>query len=139
MALTDHEITLIQSTFRQIVPIADSTGELFYNRLFELDPSLRSMFPADMANQNVKMLQMIGAAVASLKDMDVITAQIRALGARHIDYGVKDEHYDTLGEALLWALEHVLGDDFTPEVKTAWVDVYRLLKATALEGTSDTA
>ncbi len=134
MSLSEHEITLVQNTFAQVEPIAGTAADLFYKRLFEIDPSLRPLFPENMQDQKRKLMQMISVAVNGLKHLDEIIPAIQALGARHTGYGVKAEHYDTVGAALLWTLEQGLQDAFTPEVKAAWTTVYGLLATTALEG-----
>lgn len=120
-------ISAVQDTFAKVEPIADKAAVLFYGRLFELDPSLKPMFKGDMSEQGAKLMRMIGIAVRGLTDLDSIVPAVQNLGVRHVAYGVKDEHYDTVGAALLWTLEQGLGDDFTPEVKQAWTDVYTLL------------
>lgn len=119
--------TLVQGTWAQVVPIADQAAALFYGRLFELDPSLRGMFHGDMAEQGKKLMTMLGLAVAGLDDLGKLEPALAALGARHVGYGVADEHYDTVGAALLWTLEKGLGPEFTPEVKEAWATVYGML------------
>jgi hemoglobin-like flavoprotein len=119
--------TLVQGTWAQVVPIADQAAALFYGRLFELDPKLRPMFHGDIAEQGKKLMTMLGLAVAGLDDLDKLKPALHALGGRHVDYGVADEHYDTVGAALLWTLEKGLGPEFTPEVKEAWAAVYGVL------------
>ena len=120
-------ISAVQGTFAKVEPIADKAAVLFYGRLFELDPSLKPMFKGDMSEQGAKLMRMLGIAVRGLTDLDSIVPAVENLGVRHVAYGVKDEHYATVGAALLWTLEQGLGDDFTPEVKQAWTDVYTLL------------
>ena len=123
-------IDAVQSTFAKVEPIAPQAAELFYGRLFELDPSLKPMFKGNMEEQGAKLMRMIGIAVRGLNDLGSIVPAVQNLGVRHIEYGVKDEHYDTVGAALLWTLEQGLGDDFTPDVKQAWTDVYTVLATT---------
>ncbi len=127
------EIALVKNSFRQIVPIADQAAALFYARLFELDPSLRRLFRGDMTEQGRKLMAMIAAAVAALEKLDSLVPAVRALGARHGGYGVTEDHYATVGAALLWTLEKGLGPEFTPEVRAAWVSVYSLLANTMIE------
>jgi hemoglobin-like flavoprotein len=128
--LTAAQKTLVQTSFATIVPIADDAAVLFYQRLFELDASLGSMFPADMFEQRKKLLQMLAAAVKGLDRLDQLVPVLENLGRRHSSYGVHDAHYETVGAALLWALEAGLGDAFTPEVKAAWTAVYGLIAST---------
>jgi nitric oxide dioxygenase len=128
--LTAAQKTLVQDSFAAIVPIADDAAVLFYQRLFELDPSLRAMFPANMFEQRKKLLQMLAAAVKGLDNLDRLVPVLEDLGRRHAGYGVLDAHYDTVGAALLWALQAGLGDGFTPAVKEAWTTVYGLIAST---------
>jgi hemoglobin-like flavoprotein len=125
--MTPEKIDLVQSTFRKVVPISDSAAELFYARLFELDPSLKPLFKGDMKVQGKKLMQMIGTAVASLKDLPTLVPIVEALGRKHVGYGVKPEYYDTVGAALIWTLGKGLGDAFTEEAKAAWIETYTTL------------
>ena len=128
--MTSREITLIQESFRQVLPGLDSAATLFYARLFELDPSLRPMFRGDMKEQGRKLMQMLALAVTSLSQLDKLVPAVRAMGARHAGYGVREEHYATVGAALLWTLEKGLGPSFTDEVRVAWTKAYTLLADT---------
>jgi hemoglobin-like flavoprotein len=125
--MTPRQIDLVQQTFSQVKPIASAAAGMFYARLFQLDPSLRSMFRSDMGQQGQMLMGMIGAAVGGLRNLESLSPVVRQLGARHIKYGVRAEHYDTVGVALLWTLEQGLGDDFTKEVRDAWAAAYGLL------------
>ncbi|HEY1109702.1 MAG TPA: globin family protein [Opitutaceae bacterium] len=131
--MSPAETTLVQDTFRQIVPIADQAAALFYARLFELDPELRPLFRGDMREQGRKLMAMIATAVAALDRLDALVPAVRQLGARHAGYGVREEHYATVGAALLWTLEKGLGAAFTPAVRDAWSGTYSLLANTMIE------
>jgi hemoglobin-like flavoprotein len=125
MSITVEQKKLVQETWEKVVPIADTAAELFYGRLFEIDPELRPMFKhADMKEQKLKLLQMLGMAVKGLDNLDQLIPAVENLGRRHFGYGVKASHYDTVGDALLWTLEKGLGKDFTPEVLDAWTQTY---------------
>ena len=117
--MTPAQIELVQDSFRKVLPIKDTAGELFYNQLFTLDPELRPLFPEDLKPQIQKLMSMIATAVGGLTKLETI-----------VGYGVKDKDYDTVGAALLWTLEKGLGDAFTPETKAAWAACYGLLAAT---------
>ena len=125
--VTNRQKALVQESFATVAQIADDAAALFYRRLFEIDPSLRHMFRGDMAEQRRKLMQMLTAAVKGLDRLEQLVPVVEDLGRRHDGYGVKDEHYETVGAALLWTLEKGLGDAFTPEVKEAWATVYGLL------------
>ena len=123
-------IELVQGTFKQVVPIADKAAEIFYTKLFDLDPQLKPLFKGDMKEQGAKLMSMIGTAVSGLTNLDAIVPAVQNLGKGHVVYGVKDSHYDTVGSALIYTLDKGLGEAFTPDVKDAWVEVYTLLATT---------
>jgi hemoglobin-like flavoprotein len=126
--MTPIQKELVQSTWKQVAPIADAAAVLFYNRLFEIDPSTKPLFnETDLPRQRKKLMQIIGTAVTSLNRLDALVPVVEDLGRRHAGYGVKDEHYDSVGAALLWTLEQGLGEAWTPDVKTAWTETYVLL------------
>jgi len=125
-----EQVKLVQDSFAKVLPIADKAAELFYGKLFELDPDLKPMFKGDMTEQGRKLMSMIRTAVNGLNDLSSIVPAVEDLGVRHIGYGVTDHHYNTVAEALLWTLEQGLGDAFTPETKSAWIEVYGLLAST---------
>lgn len=131
--MSPAEISLVKESFRKVVPIADQAAVLFYARLFELDPSLRPLFRGDMTEQGRKLMTMISAAVGALDRLETIVPVVRQLGVRHAGYGVKEEHYATVGAALLWTLEKGLGPAFTPAVRTAWTNTYTLLANTMID------
>jgi hemoglobin-like flavoprotein len=115
---------LVQTSFAQVRPIADAAAALFYSRLFELDPKLRSLFKGDMEEQGRKLMEMLGLAVKGLDRPETLLPALTALGRRHAGYGVVEHDYETVGEALLWTLEQGLGPSFTPEVREAWTALY---------------
>src|ERR1043165_2187986 len=136
-APTAGDIALVRRTFDLVVPIVGVTADLFYERLFYMAPSLRRMFPEDMRDQKRKLMMMLAMAVNGLSDLDTLAPPLMHLGARHAGYGVKDHHYKAVGEALIWALERGLADQFTPEVERAWVRVYLLVAATMQAGADE--
>ena len=125
--MTPQQIDLVQQTFADIKPIAPAAAELFYSRLFMLDPSLRKMFTGDMGKQGQMLMSVIGTSVNGLRNLEALSPVVRHLGSRHVGYGVKDEHYATVGSALLWTLQIGLKEKFTPEVREAWAAAYTLL------------
>jgi hemoglobin-like flavoprotein len=125
--MNSQQIRLVQETFEYVTPIADTAADLFYQRLFELDPSLRPLFKGDLKQQKTKLMQTLSAVARGLHQIEKLIPAVEQLGRRHVAYGVKDEHYQTVGAALLWALEQGLGDQYTPEVAEAWAAAYDLL------------
>lgn len=125
--MKDTQVALVQESWKKVLPIRDQAAQLFYGKLFELDPSLRALFHGDIGEQGRKLMSMIGTAVVGLGRPDELIPALQALGARHGGYGVRDEHYDTVAAALLDTLRLGLGEAFTAEVKEAWVAVYTML------------
>jgi hemoglobin-like flavoprotein len=125
---------LVQHTFIKVVPIAEQAAALFYGRLFEIDPALRPLFKGDLKEQGKKLMQMIGYCVGKLDTPEELLPAARALGMKHVSYGVTDKDYATVASALLWTLEKGLGAEFTPPVKEAWTAVYQELSTTMRQG-----
>ena len=128
--MTETQVSLVQGTFAKVAPISETAAEIFYTKLFELDPSLKPLFKTDIKDQGKKLMSMIGAAVGGLSNLAALVPVVQDLGKRHVDYGVTPEHYDTVASALLYTLEKGLGDSWTPEVQDAWVEVYTVLAST---------
>ena len=118
--------------------MADLAAQLFYDRLFALDPSLHPLFKHDMARQRLKLMNRLQQAVAALDDFERIVPTLQNLGRDHAGYGVQDAHYATVGEALIWTLTQLLGDRFTEEVRDAWLETYNLLSRVMREAAAET-
>jgi hemoglobin-like flavoprotein len=132
MSLSDSEKSLVIESFAKVAPIAEKAAELFYNRLWEIDPSTKGLFKkTNMREQGRKLMQTLATAVGALHNLEGIIPVVQQLGKRHIAYGVKKEQYDSVGTALIWTLEQGLGAEFTPETKEAWVKVYGILASVA--------
>ena len=125
--MTPENIALVKSSWQQVLPIQKAAAELFYGRLFDLDPSLRLLFRGDMTEQGRKLMTMINTVVMSLDRLDPLLGTVEDLGRRHVGYGVTEAHYDTVGSALLWTLGQGLGAQFTPPVEVAWAEAYTTL------------
>ncbi len=137
--MSPEEIQLVQSTFRKVTPIAEDAAAMFYGRLFELNPALKSLFKQDMKEQGRKLMAMLATAVNGLDHLDNIVPAVRDLGTQHMGYGATAQDYDTVGEALLWTLGQGLGDAFTPEVQAAWAKAYTLLASTMKDAAAKAA
>lgn len=131
-------VALVKNSWMLITPIADKTAILFYDKLFELDPELRSFFSGDMQEQSRKLMSMIATVVHSLDRLGGVFPAVDNIGVRHAGFGVKDQDYDTIGAALLWTLQTGLGEAFTPEVQEAWTQTYNQL-ARAMQHAAATA
>jgi len=135
--ITPQQKQLVQKTWVMVVPIADTAAELFYGRLFELEPEYRKMFKNDMTEQGKKLMKTINIAVEALDDVEPLIPVLKQMGADHAGYGVQERDYNVVGAALLWTLDKGLGDAFTDEVKNAWGAVYELLASVMKEGAAE--
>jgi hemoglobin-like flavoprotein len=137
--MTLEQKQLVQNTWEKVLPKSESAATLFYGRLFDLDPSTRPFFThTNMPDQRKKLMQVIGTVVSGLDMLDQLIPAVSNLGPRQMAYGVKDEHYSSVGRALIWTLERGLGADFTPEVKEAWTTLYNVLADTMKNATART-
>jgi len=126
--MTPRQIDRIRASWSAVEPIADTAATLFYGELFELDPTLERLFRrADMAKQRKVLMQTLAVVVKNLDRLDTIVPAVEALGRRHAGYGVRAEHYETVGAALLWTLEQGLGPAFDDETRDAWAAAYGTL------------
>jgi hemoglobin-like flavoprotein len=125
--MNPEQIALVQATYDKIAPIYVTAGALFYRRLFELDPALRLLFHNDMMTQSRKLMAMIELVVENLGQFEALLPRVEELGRTHVGYGARDEHYDTVGEALIWAIRQGLEEHFTPADEAAWIAAYTML------------
>ena len=131
--LTKKEIVFIKKSWtllEKIDPV--EIGDIFYSRLFFDNPELRKMFSQDMEGQHKKLVDMLDSIVARLENLDMLKGDIVAMAKRHVDYGVKTVHYSMVGKALLYTLQKTLGNEWTDEVRSAWINCYSILSGTMI-------
>jgi hemoglobin-like flavoprotein len=124
----------LRKTFAIVERQSHVAALVFYQRLFELNPMLRPLFKTDIELQAAKLMDMLSSALSLLEKPEELNETLEELGARHVTYGVRTEHYETVGEALLAMLSTVLGKDFTADTRRAWTELYQLLATTMLRG-----
>lgn len=127
--MTPQQIALVQSSWQQVLPIRSTAADLFYARLFEVAPEVRTLFRRDVHAQGAMLMAMLDTVVAGLGRLGDLLPTAQALARRHVGYGVRAAHYDSVGMALLWTLEQGLGPAFTTELRTAWAAAYETLAA----------
>ncbi|POF31608.1 globin family protein [Roseibium marinum] len=125
--MTPDEIQLVQTSFSKVAPIADDAAALFYGRLFEIAPEVRPLFKSELGAQGRKLMATLGVVVNGLADLETILPAAETLAVKHVGYGVAADHYQPVGEALLWTLEKGLGEAFTEETRLAWLTAYGTL------------
>jgi hemoglobin-like flavoprotein len=130
--MTPGQIALVEETLAAVD--RDSLADDFYRRAFAADPLLATMFTTDPALQRARFAAELEEIVRSIRTHAAFDARVRALGARHRDYGVRSAHYQLMGEALRAALAAALGDAWTDEVADAWALAYNLTAETMMLG-----
>ena len=96
------QVKLVQESFAKVARISEKAAIIFYDRLFEVAPAVRAMFPDDMTEQRKKLMTMLAAVVNGLNNLESILPVASALAKRHASYGAKPEHYPVVGSTLLW-------------------------------------
>lgn len=129
MTLTTEEVDLLRTSFRQLSQAPGTAAALFYDRLFQIAPEARAMFPPDMEAQGLKMMSTLGVVVSQLHDLAATRPVLEALARRHVGYGVTPDHYALLAEPLDFMLRQSLGDRCTPELAAAWQKAFAALAA----------
>ena len=125
-----EQIRRVKEIFAQIAPLAGDLAAVFYQRLFQLDATLRPLFNEDLSEQKKKLLMMLKFAVGTLDRMDVFERSLEELGRKHVAYGVRDAHYETVGTALILTLRDMLGAALTEKLEAAWIAAYTLIAGT---------
>jgi nitric oxide dioxygenase len=127
LIMNASQVRLVQQSFAKAAGLGEAVAEIFYAELFAIDPSLRAMFKSDMRQQGRKLLSTLAFVVAGLDKPEQIVPAAEKLAVKHLDYGVTARHYTLVGNALLRTLKKGLGEDFTPEVRAAWIAAYQVL------------
>jgi hemoglobin-like flavoprotein len=125
--MTPDQVRLVQQSFAKVATISETAAALFYERLFEVAPSVKAMFPADMTEQRKKLMATLAVVVNGLGKLESVLPAASALAVRHVSYGAKPEHYPVVGSVLLWTLEKGLGKSWTPAIADAWKAAYETL------------
>jgi len=125
--LEPDDIVRLRDSFAALIPHSEEAADLFYTNLFERAPQVRVLFTTDPFEQGQKFMMMLAAIVDGLSRPEKLAADCRSLGKRHVGYGAKPGHFEVVGESLIYALERVLNEKFTPEIRISWAKLYRLV------------
>ena len=130
--MTPEQIDLIRESFDAMWPMRRDIADLCYSRFFELAPDARDLFPGDMEQQRMKLMDMIAALVGSLDDRPLFQSLATYSGRKHARFGVQPSQYVALGEALMWSIESKFGGSFTPELRESWRALYATVQVKML-------
>jgi hemoglobin-like flavoprotein len=137
MLMAPDQITLLRASFDKLWPVNQRFAEIFYARLFELEPHARSLFSADLTAQKTKLTGMLATIVGAADQPEMFASIVENLGRRHALFGVTEAHYPAVGEALIWSLDQVLGPHLTPDAREAWHELYGLVQVSMVRGVTD--
>jgi len=127
--MTPEQIDLVRRSFDAMWSVRRKLADQFYQRFFELAPDAQSLFPRDMERQHLKLMDTLAAIVGSLDKRELLQSIIAHSGRQHAQFGVRSSHFGAFGDALMWGLEQEFGDAFTPELKEAWITLYRAVQS----------
>ncbi|GAB3950410.1 hypothetical protein GCM10027614_50800 [Micromonospora vulcania] len=130
----DNVARLLKESWTLVEGDRDRLSGHFYARLFLLDPALRQLFPVQMTGQGDRLLEAIITAIHAIDDPESFDEFLRSLGRDHRKYHVADQHYVTVGVALLDALRSIAGEGWDLEYDQAWRDAYGVLSARMMAG-----
>lgn len=131
--LTSEDIARVRNSFDMVFANSNDMMTAFYDRIFELAPDVRPMFPDDLGNLKQDFISKLAVLVGSLDPKTGLLGGAEILGRNHQHYGAKPEHYPVVGEALLWSLARGLGSHWTDEMEQAWRKVYDLVAQRMIE------
>jgi hemoglobin-like flavoprotein len=128
-------VTLLRTSFDMVVERSPQLTHRFYEILFERYPQTQSMFPvARRSRQEGMLTEALVAVLDHLEDAPWLTSTLHGLGAKHVDYGVTDEMYGWVGDALLRTLAEVAGDAWSAELEQAWAAAFGAIASLMQEG-----
>jgi hemoglobin-like flavoprotein len=129
------DVELLESSFDLVAPRGDELMDIFYARLFATAPAVTPLFEGtDLQRQKQMLLGTLVLLRKSLRNLDAIVPKLEALGARHVAYGAKAEHYMVVGEVLIASLAEVAGDTWRAEHELAWAAAFAVVADAMLNG-----
>ncbi|MCA9292337.1 MAG: hypothetical protein KDA20_00825 [Phycisphaerales bacterium] len=132
--MNTQQMDLIESSFNALSGQAHAIVARFYELLFSEHPELRSIFPADLTEQRKHLVGAIGLVVKNVRDLEKIEPGLEEMGARHVGYGAKPEHYGVVASTLIASLKEFAGDLWTPEIEHAWSQALNAVATVMLHG-----
>jgi hemoglobin-like flavoprotein len=129
----------LKENFALVGEKGEDVAAFFYSDLFERNPGLRGLFPAEMGRQHQKLLDALARIVSQVDDAGRLVPFLQDLGRRHVKYGVTPEHYTVVGSSLLATLEHFSGSAWSEELRRDWAAAYGLVSQVMVEAHAGSA
>jgi methyl-accepting chemotaxis protein len=129
------DLEALETSFDLVAPRGDELMDVFYARLFAAAPAVRPLFAGtDLPRQKTMLLGALVLLRKSLRNLDPIVPKLRELGARHVAYGARPEHYPLVGEVLIASMAEIAGDAWRIEYVRAWAAAYEVVAGAMIEG-----
>jgi len=135
--MTPEQIAMVESTLAWARADMVEIAAEFYDRLFESEPELRSMFSVEPSEQQRLFAEHLDTIAGGIRNYDTFVDETAELGRRHRTYGVEPRHYALAGPPLLAAIASALGPAWTCEVETAWLLAYNLIVEAMMAGAAE--
>jgi methyl-accepting chemotaxis protein len=130
------DLEALETSFDLVAPRGDELMDAFYARLFAAAPVVRPLFArTDMGRQKSMLLGTLVLLRKSLRNLDAVVPRLRELGARHVAYGARPEHYAVVGAVLVESMAELAGDAWLPEYERAWASAFEVVAGAMIEGT----
>lgn len=131
-------IQILEESFDLLAPRGEELVEIFYRGLFEAAPAVRPLFAgADPRNQRTKLLATLVLLRKSLRDLNAIAPKLRTLGALHVAYGARPEHYPVVADVMLESMAELAGEAWTLPVAAAWRQALNYVAGVMLDGATE--
>lgn len=127
--LSEQTIAIVKSTAPALQTHGEAITTRMYERLF-VDENVRALFDQAAQTSGEQPRRLAAAILGYAQNVDKLqnlTPVVERMVQRHVETGVKAEHYPLVANALLPAIRDVLGDAATDEILTAWGEAYWFL------------
>lgn len=129
------DVRLLRDSFALVLDRQPDVTHVFYEELFRRHPEAKALFGSrSMEAQEQMLAEALVAAVDHLEDAEWLGTNLGELGGRHVGYGVTEEMYGWVGEALLATFAAAAADDWTPAHEQAWTEAYGAIAGLMLAG-----
>lgn len=127
-------VNRVRASYAEVSLQADRLVDRFYQLLFERNPDVRALFPADMARQKQHLIAALGLICKNIDCLDILEGSLMDLGAQHVAYGAKPEHYPLVRDCLLDSIQECSGQGWTPQLRGDWFEALNAICTIMLRG-----
>lgn len=133
-ALSPGGAARVRESYDRLAPRMDVIVNRFYTALFDLHPPVRALFPPDMTRQRAHLAAALAVIARNVDRLEMFEGPLMGLGAQHMEFGARPEHYPALRDALVAALADGLADAWTPQLQADWLAALNYVVTVMLRG-----